>query len=129
MKKLPIILILLTLTMFVSANRQAFASSCMSSAQCQNLCDEYCISKETVCKKATLFACDSNGKQTCKVECQSGSGYFPTCNCSSPGGSPIFRKQEIGPPPEPKRDGKQSSKTVQPAKDDSGQCLGSKQPS
>ncbi len=129
MKKLPIILIVLALTMILGANRRAFAGSCISSSECQSLCNEYCISKDTTCKKATVYACNSNGQQTCSVLCVTGSGYSPTCSCSTPGGSPIFRKVESGPPPEPKKDGKQPSKTAQPSKDDSGQSPGSKQPS
>ena len=128
MKKLPIILIVLTLTLFVSASHQAFAG-CMSSTQCRDLCNEYCISKNSTCQSSTLDPCDANGQQRCNVLCKNGSGYHPTCTCSSPGGSPIFKKQEIGPPPEPKRDGKQTTKTSQPDKADPGQCPGSKQPS
>jgi hypothetical protein len=129
MKKLPVILTVLMLTMLVGASRQVSAGSCISSAQCHNLCNEYCISKDSTCKSYIVNECNANGQQVCNVVCHSGSGYFPTCSCTSPGGSPIFKKQEIGPPPEPKKDGKQSSKTAQPAKADTGQCPGSKQPS
>jgi hypothetical protein len=130
MKKLHTVLAVLALTMVVGSNRQALAGSCFSSTQCHDLCDEYCISKTSTCQSANLTSCNANGQQTCNVLCKNGSGYFPTCNCSSQGGgSPIFKKVPVGPPPEPKKDGKQASKTAQPVKDDSGQCPGNKQPS
>jgi hypothetical protein len=130
MNKLPVILIVLSLTMAVGSSKPVTAGSCFSSTQCQGFCDEYCTSKNSVCQKATLYACNSNGQQTCSVLCKSGSGYSPTCTCSSGGGgSPIFKKVPIGPPPEPRKESNKSSETAQPAKNDTGQCPGSKQPS
>ena len=127
--KLPFFLFVLALTMVVGTSRQATAGSCISSTQCHDLCNQYCGSHASTCRSYIVDPCNANGQQVCHVLCENGSGYFPTCSCSSPGGSPIFRKQEIGPPPEPKKDGKQTTKTSQPDKADSGQCPGSKQPS
>jgi hypothetical protein len=73
-----------------------------------------------------LYDCDANAQQVCQVLCVNGSGYHPTCTCSSPGGSPIFKKQPTNPPPEPAKKGAKKdaskTKTAKPESAATGQC-------
>ena len=125
LKKMSVLLVMLGLT-GLGGTAKVFAG-CYTTTYCQSLCDEYCTSKTSTCKKATLNACDANGQQECSVLCVNGSGYHPTCSCSSPpGGSPIFKKQPTNPPPEPaKKDVKKDASKAKVAKPESaatGQC-------
>ena len=120
-KKVWALVIALGLTGLMSTG--SILAGCFTTSYCQSLCDEYCVSKTSSCKKATLNACDSNNQQVCQVRCVNGSGYDPTCNCSSPpGGSPIFKKQPTNPPPEPSKKDAKKANTAKPESAATGQC-------
>ena len=129
-KKLPLAFAMAGLVLLAGSTSHVLAGSCFSQTQCNDLCTQYCTSKNDTCQSATLTGCDSNGNQVCSVLCRHGSGYFPTCSCTMPGGSPIFRKQQpTEPPPQSQKSSKQTAKPAHSSDQAGGKCEGSKQPS
>jgi len=128
LKKLSIAFSILALA-FLLGSSLLLAADCFSSAQCNQMCNDYCTSKHQTCSSASLSGCDSNGQEVCSVLCNGGSGYFPTCTCSTGGGSPIFRKQPSGPPPQSQKSSKSKVKPAQSSDKTGGKCEGSQQPS